>query len=60
MLWIIVELMAVVLKFDKKPAKRAERFRHGIPGESGERLGGLDEADEEFVVPCGDLAPQSD
>ena len=29
-------------------------------GESGERLGGLDEADEEFVVPCGDLAPQSD
>lgn len=31
-----------------------------LAGESGERLGGLDEADEEFVVPCGDLAPQSD
>ena len=30
------------------------------PGESGERLGSFDEADEEVVSPCGDFAPQSD
>jgi len=45
---------------DKWVGDRLARDVGYYTGESGERLGGLDEADEEFVVPCGDLAPQSD